>query len=163
MTATGAQPRTHDPMCMGCGPANTSSLGLAVSIDDDRVRGHVLLDDRHTGAPGFAHGGAIAAVMDDLFGHVLIGLDRPAVTATLTVEFRAPALLGRRLELEAWCERIEGRKLHLRGEIRDEETVVAEGRAIFVEVDISHWEASGAPLPASWQDWGASSATEPRG
>ena len=156
MSATGASARTHDPMCLGCGPANPSSLGVVLRIDGDRVRGHVLLDDRHTGAPGFAHGGAIAAVMDDLLGHVLIQLDRPAVTATLTVDFRAPALLGRRLELEAWCERIEGRKLHLRGEICDQGTIVAEGRAIFVQVDVSHWEASGAPLPSNWQDWGAS-------
>jgi len=155
VSAAAASDRTHDPMCMGCGPANPSSLGVVLRIDGDRVRGHVRLDERHTGAPGFAHGGALAAVMDDLLGHVLIQLDRPAVTATLTVDFRAPALLGRELELEARCERIEGRKLHLRGEIRDQDTIVAEGRAIFVQVDISHWEAAGVPLPSNWRDWGA--------
>ncbi|HET9073434.1 MAG TPA: PaaI family thioesterase [Solirubrobacteraceae bacterium] len=155
MSAADPPSRSHDAMCMACGPANPHSLGLVTRLDDDRVRGRVRLDARHSGAPGFAHGGALAAIMDDLFGHVLIQVDRPAVTATLTVDFRAPALLGRDLDLEAHCERIEGRKLSLRGEIRDGDTIVAEGRAIFVEVDISHWEASGAPLPDSWRGWGA--------
>jgi acyl-coenzyme A thioesterase PaaI-like protein len=143
-------------MCMGCGAENPDSLGVRVRFEDDRVHGTVMLDHRHGGAPGFAHGGALSAVMDDLLGNVLIVIDRPGVTATKTVDFRGPALLGRTLRLEAWCERIDGRKLHLRGEIWDEETLVAEGRALFIHVDLSHWEASGHPLPASWQGWGDS-------
>lgn len=117
-----------------------------------------MLDDRHGGAPGYAHGGAIAAVMDDLLGQVFIPLKRPGLTATLTVDFRGSAPLGRRLSLEGWCEEIDGRKMHMRGEIRDGDTLVAEARALFIHVDISHWEASGRPLPASWQDWGAEPA-----
>jgi acyl-CoA thioesterase FadM len=58
------------------------------------------------------------------------------------------------LRLGAWCERIDGRKLHLRGEIHDGETLIAEGRALFIHVDVAHWEASGQPLPSSWQGWG---------
>ncbi len=117
MTVDATTARTHDPMCMGCGPANPNNLGVTVRFEGDRVRGEVLLDERHSGAPGFAHGGAIAAVMDDLLGQVLIPLDRPGVTATMTVDFRGPALLGRTLVLEGWCEKIDGRKLHMRGEM----------------------------------------------
>jgi acyl-coenzyme A thioesterase PaaI-like protein len=145
----------HDPMCMGCGPANPSNLGVEAWLDEDRVRGTVPLDDRHAGAPGFAHGGAIAAIMDDLLGSVLLLVDRPAVTASLTVDFKAPALLGRDLVLEAWCEGIDGRKLDLRGEARQDGVLVAEARALFLQVDVSHWEASGRPLPAGWDTWGA--------
>lgn len=156
MTADTAPVRTHDPMCMGCGAENPDSLGVRVRFESDRVHGNVTLDHRHGGAPGFAHGGALSAVMDDLLGNVLIVIDRPAVTATMTVDFRGPALLGRTLRLEAWCEEIDGRKLHLRGEIWDDERLVAEGRALFIHVDVSHWEASGQPLPPNWQGWGDS-------
>lgn len=149
--------RAHDPMCMVCGPANPSNLGVEAWIDGDRVFGTVPLDDRHAGAPGFAHGGAIAAIMDDLLGSVLLLIDTPAVTASLTVDFKAPALLERRLELEAWCEGIDGRKLHLCGVARQDGVVVAEARSLFLQVDVSHWEASGRPLPAGWDTWGAGS------
>jgi len=154
MSTNSAPARSHDPMCMGCGPANPNSLGVSVWFEGQRVHGEVRLDERHSGAPGYAHGGAIAAIMDDLLGQVLIPLDRPAVTATLTVDFRGPALLGRTLSLEGWCEKIDGRKLHLRGEIRDGDILVAEARALFIHVEVSHWEASGQPLPESWQGWG---------
>ncbi|WP_233243814.1 PaaI family thioesterase [Paraconexibacter algicola] len=154
MSMHSAPARTHDPMCMGCGHANPGNLGVRVWFEGQRVHGEVLLDERHSGAPGYAHGGAIAAIMDDLLGQVLIPLDRPGVTATITVDFRGPALLGRTLSLESWCEKIDGRKLHMRGEIRDGDTLVAEARALFIHVDVSHWEASGQPLPESWQGWG---------
>lgn len=156
MRADSTQVRTHDPMCMGCGPSNDRNLGVVAHVEGERVLGTVLLDERHSGAPGYAHGGAIAAIMDDLLGQVLIALDRPGVTATLTVDFKAPALLGRELALEAWCERIEGRKIFLHGEVRDGAELVAVGRGLFIHVDVSHWEASGQPLPASWEGWGGS-------
>jgi acyl-coenzyme A thioesterase PaaI-like protein len=158
MSAGAATDRTHDPQCMGCGPENPDSLGVTVRFTEDRVHGTVTFDHRHGGAPGFVHGGALAAVMDDLLGNVLILIDRPGVTATMTVDYRGPALLGRALRLEAWCEKIDGRKLHLRGEVHDGDTLIAEGRALFIHVDISHWEGSGQPLPSSWHGWGDSSA-----
>lgn len=55
----------------------------------------------------------MATALDDTIGTLLIALRRPAVTARLEVDYRQPALLGREFELEAWTERIEGRKLHL--------------------------------------------------
>lgn len=139
---------------MGCGAANPNGLGLQVAFSKDRVHGTATLDRRHGGAPGFAHGGALAALMDDLFGYVLVALNRPGVTATITLDYRSPALLERLLNLTAWCERTDGRKLYMRGEIREGHTLVAEGRAMFFQVEPSHWERSGQPLPPTWKSWG---------
>lgn len=146
--------RLHDPMCMVCGPENPNSLGMRVLIDGDRVLASAELAERHGGAPGFAHGGALSAFIDDLFGYVLVVIDRPAVTAKLEVEFRAPAMLGAPIEMVAWCDRIEGRKLHLRGEIRQGQALVVEAGALFIHVDVSHWASSGVPLPDGWHTWG---------
>ena len=144
----------HQPHCMGCGPENPAGLGLQMRIDGDRVYGHVRFDRRQEGAPGIAHGGAVSTAIDDLMGTVLLIVNRPAVTVTLTVDFRAPTLLDRDLELEGWCERIDGRKLHLRSTVSDSGTVVAEGHAIFLEVDLEHFRRGGQPLPETWQRWG---------
>ena len=145
--------RPHHPNCMGCGDENPCGMGLRFRIEDKRVYGAVTFDSRHEGAPGFAHGGAVATVLDDALGTVLILVRRPAVTARLEVDYRAPAFLERDLTVEARCDRIDGRKLHLEGELHDGETLVARARALFLEVDLAHFQRGGRELPERWRDW----------
>lgn len=151
MTDDGAL-HPHQPHCLGCGDQNPASLGLRVRRDGDRILGHVTLDRRHEGAPGFAHGGALATALDDALGSLLFILKRPAVTARLEVNYRRPAFLERRFEVEAWTERIEGRKLHLLGELRDAGEVVADARGLFVEVELEHFMRGTAQRPGSWRE-----------
>lgn len=145
----------HQPHCLGCGPENPAGMGLRLRVEDERVVGRVRFDRRQEGAPGFAHGGAVATVLDDALGTVLMIVRRPAVTANLNVDFRAPVFLDRELEVEAWCEEIDGRKLHLAGRIQEAGTVLAEARALFIEVDIDHFRRGGQDLPDRWTEWGA--------
>ncbi len=142
----------HQPHCLGCGPENPGSLGLAFEIDGDRVRTELVLDRRHEGAPGFAHGGAVATAFDDTLGTLLIVLKRPGVTAKLEVNYRRPLFLGRRYELEAWVESVDGRKMWLAAEAREDGELVADARALFLEVDIAHFAQSQADgtLPEGW-------------
>ena len=137
----------HHPNCMGCGPDNPNALGLRFVVDGDRVRADLRLDERHEGAPGFAHGGAVATALDDTIGTLLVILRRPAVTAKLEVDYRKPAFLHRDFELEAWCERIDGRKLHLAGAMREDGEMVAEARALFLQVDLEHFARGGKDMP----------------
>jgi acyl-CoA thioesterase FadM len=142
----------HHPNCLGCGDENPGSMGLRLRTEGERVRGEVVLDRRHEGAPGFAHGGAVSTVLDDTLGMLLVVLRRPAVTAKLEVNFRNPAFLERRFELEAWVEEVDGRKLRLAGEMRDEATVVADAQALFVQVDVEHFMQAGEGFPDSWAE-----------
>ena len=129
----------HQPNCMGCGPENAAGLGMRMRREGDRVLGELTLDDRHEGAPGYAHGGAVTTALDDAIGMLLFVLERPAVTARLEIAFRRPAFLERPFGVEAWIDSIDGRKLHLRAEMRDAAEVVAEARALFLEVDAEHF------------------------
>ena len=142
----------HQPHCFGCGDQNPASLGLRLRRDGERIRGEVTLDRRHEGAPGFAHGGAISTALDDALGSVLVILERPAVTAKLEVNYRRPAFLDRRFEVEAWAERIDGRKLHLAGELRDAGELVADARGLFVQVEVEHFLRGAEELPQSWRE-----------
>jgi acyl-coenzyme A thioesterase PaaI-like protein len=141
---------THHANCFGCGTENPASLGLRFEVEGARVTTPVRFDRRHEGAPGIAHGGAVAAALDDTLGTLPIAIGKVAVTASLTVEFRAPALLDHDYVGEAWVERLDGRKIHLRGELREGERLIAEGRGLFLEVDRTHFEAGGQPLPPNW-------------
>jgi acyl-coenzyme A thioesterase PaaI-like protein len=133
---------------MGCGDRNPAGLGMRMARDGERVRGSVTLDRRHEGAPGYAHGGAVSTVLDDALGMLLFVLRRPAVTARLEVDFRRPAYLGRPFEVAAWVDRVDGRKLWMVAELREGGELVAQGRALFLEVDPGHFargvEASSA-------------------
>jgi len=142
----------HQPNCLGCGDRNPGSLGVRLRIDGERIRGEVTLDRRHEGAPGYAHGGAVATALDDTLGSLLIVLRKPAVTAKLEIDYRRPAFLGRRFEVEAWIDRIDGRKLHLAGQLTEDGAVVAEAKGLFIEVEPEHFMRGARSLPKSDQD-----------
>lgn len=110
-----------------------------MSFDGDRVIGTTTIDERHEGAIGFAHGGALATLLDDAMGAMLFALERPAVTARLEVDYRKPAYLHQPLEVTAWSEGIDGRKLRLASAIKTNGEVIAEGHALFIQVDVDHF------------------------
>jgi uncharacterized protein (TIGR00369 family) len=116
-------------------------MGLRMYVADDRIRGTVTLDRRHEGAPGYAHGGAVATLLDDALGSLLHLLRIPAVTAKLEIDYRRPALIGHEFEVEAWVERMDGRKLHFAGELRDGGEVIANALGLFLKVDPEHFRA----------------------
>lgn len=141
----------HHPHCLGCGPENPCSLGLELSIvDEERVRGEVTLDDRHQGAPGFAHGGAVATALDDTLGTLLLVLQHPGVTARLEINYRRPAFLHRPFALEAWVEKVEGRKIQMAAEMREDGDVVADATALFIKVDMEHFLQGGSGEQLPW-------------
>lgn len=143
----------HHAMCFGCGPDNRAWIGLRMRVDGDDVRAELVFDERHQGAPGLAHGGAVAAALDDLFGGVLVMLEAPAVTANLNVDFRAPVPLGEQLALSACCTGSNGRKLTFYATVEQNGRLLAEATALFVRVDLAHFEAASAPVPDAWNAW----------
>lgn len=131
---------SHHPNCFGCGEDNPCGLKLKMWRDGERVRGEVVFGTSHEGAPGLAHGGAVAAAFDDALGFVLYIVEAPAVTARLEVDYRKPVMLNRSYELDGWVERRDGRKLFLRIEARDEGgELVAEGKGLFLQVPMEHF------------------------
>ncbi len=132
----------HTPMCFGCGPDNHGSMGLQATLGpDDSVEAVHVFDDRFIGAPGVAHGGAVSAVLDDLFGFVMLAIREPAVTRDLSVRYRLPVRLGVETHMRAWVKGRESREIHLAAELRQEDHLVATGRAVFIQVDPRHLSA----------------------
>ena len=131
----------HNDACMVCGASSASSPLLAPFrvLQGGTVGTGVRFDDRHQGAPYYAHGGAVAAVLDDACGYVSYLVLRIFVTAHLEVDYRRPVLLGHEYQVRARCVGIEGRKVHLAADLLDGEELVAESRGLFVVVDIEHF------------------------
>jgi acyl-coenzyme A thioesterase PaaI-like protein len=93
--------------------------------------------DRHEGAPGFLHGGAAAAVLDEVMGAVGHVLDEDqSATATLSLRYRRPVPMGQPLTVEAWREGTDGgsrrrHRVHGRVLLADG-SVAVEAHGIFV-------------------------------
>jgi acyl-coenzyme A thioesterase PaaI-like protein len=126
----------HDnPFCFCCGHANPMSFQLEVlSAGERAVTGHARVDHRHEGAWGALHGGAVTALFDEVLGKVAVHMGTIAATATLTVDFRAPIILPAEIEIRGWCEKLEGRKLHLRADLRSGGLVAAEAHGLWIAV-----------------------------
>jgi acyl-coenzyme A thioesterase PaaI-like protein len=133
-------------------------MGVRLRVDGDAVRGTITFDRHHEGAPGIVHGGAVATVLDDALGSLLIVMGTPAVTANLNFSFRTPALLERPMQIEAWSAGRDGRKLQLHGRLLDNATVIAEAQALFLTVDVTHFESGGRSLLPGWDDWAPATA-----
>lgn len=132
---------SHNPGCMICGSDNPNRLGLRMAVAGEQLHGTVTFGAAQEGWPGLAHGGALAAVLDDALGVLSVELGRTAVTANLSVDYRARAPLGRELAVLAWCEEHSERKVVMRGTVHDGETLVAEATAVMVRIE-QEWSAA---------------------
>ena len=131
----------HHPGCYGCGPEAAEGLHVVVRVVDGDIHTSYTFEDRHTGAPGIAHGGLVAALLDDVSGFALFLVRAPAVTRRLEVDYLRPVLLGVRYDLVAKVEARDGRKLWVSCEGRDPSgTLTFTSRGLFVVVDVSHFD-----------------------
>lgn len=131
----------HYPTCLGCGPDAEAGFHLEVHRDGDEVVTTHVFTGRQGGAPGIAHGGAVATVCDDLLGFCLYVALIAGVTRHLEVEYRAPVLLGVPYEVRGRVEAVDGRKhwFACTGTAPDG-SVAFTARALFLSVKLSHFD-----------------------
>jgi len=119
-------------------------------IDDDRVaRGEVTFDALATGGPGVVHGGYTALVFDEITGMVSVAHQlAPAVTRSLTVNYRKPVPVEERILLSARLDRLEGRDLHISAEMRlvAGDALLASAEAIYRRIPADHFSRHAAWL-----------------
>ncbi|KXW75008.1 thioesterase [Mycolicibacterium phlei DSM 43071] len=134
----------HTPTCMGCGPDNPHGLQLVVYRCGEQVYADATFDERHIGAPGLAHGGAVAAACDDVLGFTLWIAGTPAVTRSLTVEYLLPVPLHQPHRITAHITERNGRALHVRATGTGTDGVTRfTASAVFVVVSTEHFAAHG--------------------
>ena len=95
------------------------------------------------GPPGFAHGGSIAAVLDETMGFAVWAAGHAVVAGRLTTIFKAPLPLGSVVLVKAFIGSMEGRKIAVTGQIESTMgQVFAEGEGIYIEIDPVRYQAS---------------------
>ncbi len=86
------------------------------------------------GPPGHAHGGAVAAVMDEALGLAAWAAGYPIVVGNLNVSFRNMLPLQKVVTLESRVVSAEGRKVKVHGRLFCDETVYAEGECLCITI-----------------------------
>lgn len=100
------------------------------------------------GPPGHAHGGSMAALLDEAMGLAAWIGGRAVVAAKIEVEFRRMLPLHVEARFATWVERVDGRKVHVRGRLHDEAGVpYAESRGLFIEIGGERFKELAANAP----------------
>lgn len=94
---------------------------------DDHLVGRAWFGSGAEGPPRHAHGGAMAAVLDEAMGSCAWLAGYPVVAAHIEADFRRMLPLGTDARLEAWVERVEGRKVFVRARLTGEEGALFAG------------------------------------
>jgi uncharacterized protein (TIGR00369 family) len=142
------QPNSRN--CFVCGRQNPIGLKLDFYQDPQagQVRAEFTLPEIYQGYPGVAHGGIVAAILDETAGRAtLIGAsdDNLMVTLKLSVRYRRPTPTGVPLTAVGWVVQPGEQRASVAGEIRlPDGTVTADCEILLAAVPETFragWEA----------------------
>ena len=123
----------HHDLCFGCGQANLFGLQLELEPrPGGGVEGRFFVKQDHQGPPGFAHGGVIAAALDEAMALLLQGQGTAALTGRLEVDLLASVPVGAFVTVRAELLESGERKLVLTAEAAVGGQSAARGRGVFV-------------------------------
>ncbi len=126
----------HHDLCFGCGQANLFGLQLEMERSGDGIAGRFFVKQDHQGPPGYAHGGVIAAALDEAMALLVFERGTFAVTGRLEVDLLAPAPVGTFVQVSARLESEGERTLELRAEAAGEDgRRLAVAGGTFVRLD----------------------------
>lgn len=103
--------------------------------EDNAWVGKVWFGPGAEGPPEHAHGGSMAAVLDEAMGGAVWMDGHLALAAQVTIRYRSMLPLGTVAVVEAWVSGTQGRKVHARGRLLDQNgRPFCESEGIYVEL-----------------------------
>ena len=124
----------HSPLV---GPLNPLAAPIVVSFDGNGIVGDVTFGAAYEGPPGCVHGGFVAAGFDEILGIAQAMSGKPGMTARLTVNYRSPSPLPQPLRFFGGIDRIDGRNIFTKGELRTvtDDRLCAEAEGLFISMN----------------------------
>ncbi len=121
--------------CYVCGSENPKGLGVRwYARTDNSIVTEIELTESEQGPPGHAHGGVLAALLDEVMGTAVWHSGHMVLAANLNIDYRRPVPLGVPLVVTGSVSDRDGRKLFARGEISlPDGTKAAVGKGLFIE------------------------------
>jgi acyl-coenzyme A thioesterase PaaI-like protein len=98
------------------------------------LRAKVWFGPGTEGPPGYAHGGSVAAALDEAIGAAAWMHGHRVVVARIAVDFRSPVPLGTDASIESSVVEVDGRKIRCRARMKNGETLLAEAEGLCITV-----------------------------
>ncbi|RJP53008.1 MAG: PaaI family thioesterase [Anaerolineaceae bacterium] len=120
--------------CFVCGSEDSSGMGVTwYAQDDNSIFAEVMLTRAQQGPPGFAHGGASAALLDEAMGAAIWQAGYRVASVNLNITYHKPVPLGQPFKVTAQLKESNGKKVTAVGEIRLADGALAvSGEGLFV-------------------------------
>lgn len=127
---------SHHELCFGCGSANLFGLQIELEPRADRVAGRFFVKQDHQGPAGSAHGGVIAAALEEAMSLALFAAGLAGRTSEFHLDLHGAAPPGTFVQLEARIDRRDedGLWASALAAAADGDPRLAEARARFVDV-----------------------------
>ena len=141
--------------CFACGLENPSGLRLRFFDNGkDQVFAHFMLEPQHGGYPGMAHGGIVAAILDEVGGRTVM-INNPHcffVTARMDVRFRQPVPVGAPLDATGWLCLRRARRTRAHAEIStNRQGILAEADILYTDLPPNLLKADEAERKFGWR------------
>jgi acyl-coenzyme A thioesterase PaaI-like protein len=124
--------------CFVCGVANPFGLHLDFyETAPGEVTASFTAPTEYQSYPGIVHGGIVAAMLDEVSGRALMGVDSPRFmfTARLDIRYRKNVPIGVPLRLVGHAGKSKGKAAVATGEIYGPDgTLLAQAEALLVDV-----------------------------
>ena len=123
--------------CFVCGKSNPKSIGITWQLaTGNHIFASFEFSDLQQGPPGFVHGGASAAVMDEAMGLAVFHSGYRVVTANLSIDYRKPIPLGKTVKIQAVMSGKSERRILALGEILlPDGSVAVSAKGIYAEAN----------------------------
>jgi acyl-coenzyme A thioesterase PaaI-like protein len=148
--------------CFACGLENPAGLQLRFTDNGlDQVFTQFIITPAHAGYPGMAHGGIVAAILDEVGGRtVMIGHpNRFFVTARLDVRYRLPVPVGVPLRATGWLLVRRARRTRAYAEIfKEDGCALAEADLLYTDFPAGLQNSAVLESEFGWKQY-----MEPRG
>jgi uncharacterized protein (TIGR00369 family) len=127
---------TEPHSCFGCGELNAAGLHLELHLEPGGCWTELDIPERFQGWEGVVHGGILSTILDEVMTWSLIQRDSWGVTARLSVDFKQPVFVGRRVRAVGRVVEDRRRLVVTAGSILDAETgtELVAANATFVTV-----------------------------
>lgn len=126
-----------DGSCFVCGDRNDAGLKLSFELSRSArsARTSTVLAEHFSGWPKAAHGGIVAALLDEAQVYACAAAGKYVATGTLNIRYRRPVPTGKTLEVSGEVIRAGGRAMSARSRIECEGELLAEaeGRLVVME------------------------------
>jgi hypothetical protein len=140
-------PQSH--IGLGCSFVSGDPTGPRVRVGyfmrdvDQAIVGRAWFGPLSQGPPRHAHGGAIAALLDEAMGASGWLAGHRVVAAKIEVDYKRPVPLGSTCTFEAAVTKVDGRRVHIEGALAlPDGSIASTSAGLYIVVDIDKLRAS---------------------